>query len=490
MIPIAIVPGENWIDADGVVSHAHTDPFLRYHIWCGYLLHAARSSASAEPISALMRAVASADFGDPIMALVLAARVLRQQPASLAATGVVNRVLAPMLPGDRSALFDAALEIDPASELINAQIGQRHLNAGKPRIAVPYLRQAFQHRGFTGRYGWPYLVALASSAEYAELLSLTDAIIAQEGSERTPRGDGAYRQLALAKMSLGFDRPALVAQIQALEASPAWLDTTGVMAALQAAVRDCRPFSYIRMGDGEARFLCYMEPAFETSLTWLERSAMVNSVWINWFVEPIETFAPELSRLHANLADTLESADIIGLLSSDSMIHDHYHFGFLAHMQQHILSGMAGRDVHYAAALGHHEIHHRDRWFSFLLRGLPFIGFVGCHPELAGKLAAAFDIPLHASYVVPGENGRPLPEERKGLGHFPDVFDRLLTELHVPFTGAVFLVGAGLLGKIYCGRIKALGGIAIDIGSLADAWMGFNTRPGSFDQIENFVLAA
>ena len=40
----------------------------------------------------------------------------------------------------------------------------------------------------------------------------------------------------------------------------------------------------------------------------------------------------------------------------------------------------------------------------------------------------------------------------------------------MPFPGAVFLVGAGALGKIYCQWIKERGGIALDIGSMCDAW--------------------
>lgn len=60
--------------------------------------------------------------------------------------------------------------------------------------------------------------------------------------------------------------------------------------------------------------------------------------------------------------------------------------------------------------------------------------------------------------------------------HFPTVYDRTLAELSVPRPGAVFLVAGGLLGKIYCDRIKQLGGIAFDIGAVVDAWMGHNTR--------------
>lgn len=42
----------------------------------------------------------------------------------------------------------------------------------------------------------------------------------------------------------------------------------------------------------------------------------------------------------------------------------------------------------------------------------------------------------------------------------------------VPFPGALFLVGAGVFGKIYCHWIKARDGIAIDIGGQFDAWAG------------------
>ena len=63
-----------------------------------------------------------------------------------------------------------------------------------------------------------------------------------------------------------------------------------------------------------------------------------------------------------------------------------------------------------------------------------------------------------------------------------DTVDTLIDTLTIPRRGAVFLVAGGLLGKIYCDRIRELGGIALDIGALADAWMGHNTRGRVFDQ--------
>jgi hypothetical protein len=48
--------------------------------------------------------------------------------------------------------------------------------------------------------------------------------------------------------------------------------------------------------------------------------------------------------------------------------------------------------------------------------------------------------------------------------------------LHVAWPGQAFLIGAGVLGKVYCHRVKELGGVAIDVGSLIDAWAGVESR--------------
>ena len=37
-------------------------------------------------------------------------------------------------------------------------------------------------------------------------------------------------------------------------------------------------------------------------------------------------------------------------------------------------------------------------------------------------------------------------------------------------------ISAGMLAKIYCGVIRAAGGVAVDIGSVADTWAGVRSR--------------
>jgi hypothetical protein len=48
----------------------------------------------------------------------------------------------------------------------------------------------------------------------------------------------------------------------------------------------------------------------------------------------------------------------------------------------------------------------------------------------------------------------------------------------------LFLVAGGLLGKFYTATIRRHGGIALDVGSLVDAWTGRHTRPGYDDKLK------
>jgi hypothetical protein len=77
---------------------------------------------------------------------------------------------------------------------------------------------------------------------------------------------------------------------------------------------------------------------------------------------------------------------------------------------------------------------------------------------------------------VPGEAAHTDGSE-VAVRHYPDGLERALAELKLSsVAGTLVLVGAGLLGKVVCGETRRQGGIAIDVGSLFDAWAGLHTR--------------
>lgn len=394
-------------------------------------------------------------------------------------------------PGDGAGTVQGLAELEarvwlhPYDPQINNDFARRLCNGGEYERALPFLRIAAPVLKHHDESLWTYTTALAMTGHNQELLTVQPLL--DELAATVPPPYGPYRHLAVAKLSLNVDRERVLRQIRDLERSALWLDVDALIATIADAIAERRPFSFLRMFDGEARFLAYLSPRVQKVLRPPELSAMVNSVWQSWFKEVIEAFdAAEVTKLGQTVLTATNEADVVGIAGYDLARNDHYHFGFLAEMQAMLLA--TGGRLH-TGALVHHELHRRIPFLRPLIENLPFIGFVGCHPELAARIARNFNIAEHASFIVPGENGRiQLPPNVLGTGHFPVVYARILGELQVPFQGAVFLVGAGLLGKVYCARIKQLGGIAIDIGALADGWMGYNTRPGQFDRIDDWRL--
>lgn len=64
-----------------------------------------------------------------------------------------------------------------------------------------------------------------------------------------------------------------------------------------------------------------------------------------------------------------------------------------------------------------------------------------------------------------------------GDKHYPDQFNKMEWWMNAaPCEGNACLVGAGVIGKIYCNWFRDRGGIAIDAGAVIDLLAGFRTR--------------
>jgi len=70
---------------------------------------------------------------------------------------------------------------------------------------------------------------------------------------------------------------------------------------------------------------------------------------------------------------------------------------------------------------------------------------------------------------IPGERGFLAPRDG-AESHYHDYFDAIVNHPFQP--GEVWLVAAGILGKIYCDAIRERGATAIDVGSVVDLWAG------------------
>ncbi len=224
-----------------------------------------------------------------------------------------------------------------------------------------------------------------------------------------------------------------------------------VLPVLRRHIAEHLPLSLVRLGDGEGRLLGFPEIVDKAELD------VSLQIWFGRTDFP----TADLAALALELRAATRAADIVGLPRPSQAQQPEYRpvfdaldrFDLLAHAP--LLTDAA---IHRYLQIG--------LFYRELLDRLPFCGLVTCR-DLAPEIARVFRIGHVEQHLIPGETQHPgpLPGE-----HFPTRFRELWKTLTVPFPGAVFLVGAGAPGKIYCHWIKQRGGIALDIGSMCDAW--------------------
>lgn len=250
------------------------------------------------------------------------------------------------------------------------------------------------------------------------------------------------------------------------------------------------PTSLIRLGDGEGMVLA--RPGQDSVSLWRRACATFGP----------QITAPQLESLADGLIDAIDSADVIGIrddvvdveflpdrfdLPDDEFLthfRDRFHLreveatvGFqgalrLALLHRFLATRSFDRDAAFTSAWVHFHLSLSGALIR-MVASQERIGLISCRRDLAEALERLlqvrvdfFSVPDYVAKV--GSGG--------GWIHFPDRFDELMGRLTVPSRGQLFLVGAGVCGKVYCHRIKELGGIGLDVGSMCDIWLGIASR--------------
>lgn len=230
---------------------------------------------------------------------------------------------------------------------------------------------------------------------------------------------------------------------------------------LKARIRAAEPTSVVRLGDGEFAMLGFGNEAPEPHS---ERSLRI------WFGDYRPT-RPALDAFASELRDAVRAADLIGLprLSRQQA-------GELCSYIRPIFANHRLESPHQVFTdSGLHHFLQLALAFEELVRNLPFLGIISPRP-LEMQLSSVFGIQEVVRYPIAAEFMTRESAASSELPHYPDRYEELRHGLKVPFRGAVFLVGAGAFGKVYCHWIQERGGIALDIGSLFDAWAGIASR--------------
>ncbi|HKO39394.1 MAG TPA: hypothetical protein VJU14_13600 [Solirubrobacterales bacterium] len=237
---------------------------------------------------------------------------------------------------------------------------------------------------------------------------------------------------------------------------PKEVSIAGVSQEILAAKQARRPFSLLRLGNGEARVMGF--PDFIPPI-WLARSVR------NWFRDRAAEL--QVGLLQDEAERLIADADLLGVLRSS---YPDQQFRLARELLD--VYGLIGPKTELCASNAHLHLLNRD-FYRELLAGEEQISIVSGH-QLAEPISKVFDVPDVRQYKVPAQ--AKFFFDPSDDPHFPSVFEGLRRDIDVRSPGELFLVGAGYLGKIYCGWVKERGGIAIDIGSVFDLWAGEATR--------------
>lgn len=268
---------------------------------------------------------------------------------------------------------------------------------------------------------------------------------------------------------------------------------------LEHAIARREGFSFVRIGEGEGAFTSYRRYKADKTRRNEIFGVIGKDIYSIWFKKNIlELAEDEYDRLEGAYSDSIRKADYLGVPSEARIVYEYsqleqdlsrygYSRGYvgvreaLLHAYE-VLNESTERpefigDCDVARAMYNWQ----DPQASLevilpkVLFGLERLHIISCHPHLAGALQSFLSIGQVESILIPPEKGRLSASNMLEGDHFEHYFETI-SEKCRELNGQVVLVAAGFLGKIYCALIKEAGGVAIDIGSLADYWAGYSTR--------------
>jgi len=283
------------------------------------------------------------------------------------------------------------------------------------------------------------------------------------------------------------------------------LGVDGVSTEVSRKLQRREPFSLIRLGDGEGALLALNELSTEEDREYFQRH-----------FGPQENLLGKIWRLQSWLTTSIQDADIIGVRDdvvgvNFPCIHNELpHNEFLREFRTRfnlrppdlrlpyeaarriaLLSCALAkiefnRNQKFCSAWAHYGLQ-RSGALANLISMQNHVGLISCRKELPKILASSFGVDVDFYHIPCMFKDTP-----KSLAP-TNQFDRLEELLETGFKksrGILYLVGEGLFGKVYCSHIKKQGGVALDLGSLLDAWVGLPTRPAVYQSMfadDNYI---
>lgn len=236
-----------------------------------------------------------------------------------------------------------------------------------------------------------------------------------------------------------------------------------------------KPFSFVRMGDGEMTILRYPE--------YVDIAAAKEQV-SRWWKQPA-TDEKMIRDLRAGILTACERADMLGVPHEQEQTrYPKWNVGlpFERMVQALGLPGTKTCDIFYF----YHIIQLSDEGlFAEACHGKS-VRVITSHPDVVAYIKAKFTPKSVSVQMLRSETFRwkayasfDAEAERTAAvaDHWPTRYNEICNWIRDGGAGHVYIIGAGGPGKMYADAAKRAGSIGLDVGALIDGWLGFDTRP-------------
>ncbi|WP_414627926.1 hypothetical protein [Methylobacterium ajmalii] len=369
-----------------------------------------------------------------------------------------------VFPKEPSARYELAFLLQESKDLLGAVIQAeiaRTLSPDSFRLGVHYGHLLAANGAHEEASRVLDTVKFNSEAELAELRSIMDF---NRYLQETPRSKAIYITRKLRDKYY-------------------WMHSREVAGAIEKAIQETRPFSLIRLGDGDGAHFSVNQRDEER---YPHLHARVRKQHTEFLLGRDND--PEFTGYTAvtkTLARHVKEADILGISYSSWIEHEYdisspVTITCLMNTNRHFYENERVPGLTLCDQLIHAQLH-QDRLMDPIMRQIKSMTVISCLDGLPARINELFGISDIELIKIPSETYAPHLYGEKHLAiskHFPHAFWPTIQQLSVPHNGRVFLIAAGTFGKYYATIIKRHGGIALDLGSLVDGWMKLASRPG------------
>ena len=254
-------------------------------------------------------------------------------------------------------------------------------------------------------------------------------------------------------------------------------------------IKSGRPFCLPRLGDGEGAFLNSLSsPPAQEAMFLNHREHSTG----RWYDDRALAADAAFLKVAAEIEAELPQADTIGVPQPSWIKHEVRSRNLrsivncvqLARLRRSpgFSSGTVFATTTIALDLEYSGL------LAQLLKESRAVTLITSHAELGPRLEAAGRATVRRVIPIPpAHSDRMYTGYAQARSHFRDAFESVNAAIDTITPGEVVIVAAGFLWKYYCLHIKRQGGIALDLGSLVDLWMGYATRP-AFTGLSHLTL--